>query len=76
MTNKKLTFQQRKDKAKKLAALRQKALDVAHSIAKQLEELGFDPRGKQIRSVPHDSDFDRYLDPGRNQQPTGGMGGQ
>lgn len=74
MDKPKLTFQQRKDKAKKLVVLYAKALDAAHKIAAQLETLGFDPQGRQIRNYKGYDD-PRGYDPGRYQKPTSGMGG-
>ena len=66
MANPTLTFQQRKDKAKKLAALYAKALDASHKIAAELKGLGFDPQGKQLRTY---KDSGMYREPGRDREP-------
>jgi len=74
MDKPKLTFQQRKDKAKKLSALYAKALDAAHKIEAQLKELGFDAQGRQLRNYKPSPDDARLWEPARNQKPTSAMG--
>lgn len=63
-----MDFEQRKQKAKKLAALYAKALDAAHKIEKQLKELGFDAQGKQIRTFKGNDPNDIHRDAGRNRR--------
>ena len=64
-----LPFEKRKIQAKRLVALYARSQDMVHKLAKQLEELGFDPQGRQLRTF---KDSGQYRELGRDREPTNG----